>query len=322
MSAVTQSKSGLVGYITLDNPKTLNALTHEMIHTLRACLQDLENDNDVQVIVLRSSNSRAFCAGGDMKATRRQAMENDWAGLHTFFDEEYTLNLAIANCSKPYVSLIDGIAMGGGLGLSVHGSHCVVSETAKMAMPETAIGFFPDVGGTYFLAKLKHNAGWWLGLTGLPIKGIQTQLVGLATHCVPVEKWDELMQSIEAGGASVLDSTLVSLASTATDAEFEKLLHDRSGWFPNQSFEAMMAQLQSESSAGNKDAARLLSLLKALSPMALRVTWRLLHEAENKDLAACLQAELAAGDIVVKHPDFIEGIRAVLVDKDHKPVWV
>jgi len=148
-----------IGYLTLDKPKTLNALTESMIDDLYTGLTLFESDDSVDAIVINSSSDRAFCAGGDMKRIRELAIAGDRPAIDAFFEKEYAFNLAISRCSKPYIALINGVAMGGGLGLSVHGSHRIVTEQTLMAMPETRIGFFPDVGGSYFLPRLPLNAG-------------------------------------------------------------------------------------------------------------------------------------------------------------------
>lgn len=320
MTGITNSVSGRVGYIGLDQPKRLNALTYPMIEALYNALQLHEQNDKVEVIVLRSTSDRAFCAGGDMRATRDLALQENWQALYDFFEQEYALNLSIAKCSKPYLSLINGIAMGGGLGLSVHGSHRIVAEKAVMAMPETAIGFFPDVGGTYFLSRLQHKAGWWLGLGGMSINAQQAVIVGLATHYISAVHWPELLGNLEQHGAEVMDQVLGRLSVDAADTAFEKQLLMRKKWFPGESFDDMVEHLKTQSSK-DRDAAGILKSIQTKSPMALRLTWDLLSSAESMNLPACLAAELVAGEKAVRHADFAEGIRAVLVDKDHQPKW-
>ena len=320
MSNIHIDRQGQVGYITLDRPSALNSLTHDMIRDIHAGIRTHEADDQVDVVIIRSTTEKAFCAGGDMKATRLLAIDQKWDELQAFFAEEYALNLHIAQCTKPYVSLIDGIAMGGGLGLSVHGKYSVVSETARLAMPETAIGFFPDVGGTYFLSHLPNGAGLWLALTGVSVKGREAVEVGLATHCVPADRWPSLGKTLEEGGREALGDTLDALAiETQTDV-FSKTMENRKAWF-SASDQSALKQTLAAASDTNDDASMLLTRLEAMSPFAMNLTRRLLHEAKQHDLASCLQLELKAADEAVRHPDFIEGIRAVLVDKD-KACWV
>ncbi len=319
MSNILVERQGQAGYITLDRPDALNSLTLDMIRDIHAGLRVHEADTSVDVIVLRSSSARAFCAGGDMKATRLQALAREWDALHAFFKEEYALNLHIEQCAKPYVSLVNGIAMGGGLGLSVHGEFMIVSETARLAMPETAIGFFPDVGGTHFLSRLPFGAGLWLALTGAPVKGAEAVTVGLATHFVHSDHWPELTQAIEADGRDALNVTLNALSQTRPDEAFLQILQQRQEWFDSDNQHSLITTLQNVSESDD-DAAMLLKRILTVSPFAMDLTRRLLTEARHHDLATCLQLELDAADEAVRHPDFVEGIRAVLVDKD-KAAW-
>jgi len=318
MSNIVVDRQGLAGFITLDRPDALNSLTHEMIVDIHAAIRKHEADNEVDVIVLRSSSDRAFCAGGDMKATRLLALDQQWDTLHQFFAEEYALNLHIDQCAKPYVSLVNGIAMGGGLGLSVHGDVMIVSETARLAMPETAIGFFPDVGGTYFLSRLKHDAGMWLALTGMAVKGVDAVTTGLATHCVKQSLWPRLIDAFVRKGRTAIDTTLESVVTGQADDAFIETLKRRQSWFANADHATLVKTLRAASA--DDDAARLLGQVESKSPYAMALTRRLLKVAKNHDLAECLELELIAADEAVRHPDFVEGIRAVLVDKD-KPVW-
>jgi len=321
MSHILIERKGLVGYITLNRPKALNSLTHGMIGEIQTALDTHIADDNVDVIVINSTSERAFCAGGDMKATRLQAIDQQWDELQAFFKEEYALNLAISLCPKPYVSFIDGIAMGGGLGLSVHGTISIVSDTARLAMPETAIGFFPDVGGTYFLSRAPFDAGLWLSLTGQIVTGAEAVSVGLASHCVAAGKWPELINALEQTGRSVLDDLLNDLTDNQISDSFESILQQRKAWFSQPDLPSLISTLQSASD-NNEDAEKLLKRVKANSPFAMNLTRQCLIDAkEQPNLRACLELELIAADIAVRHPDFIEGVRAVLVDKN-KAQWV
>lgn len=325
MSHIVKHKEGKAGYITLDRPEALNSLTNEIIVDFHAALRSHETDDDVEVIVVRSGSERAFCAGGDMKSTRLLALDEKWDELQQFFRQEYALNLHIAQCSKPYVSLVNGIAMGGGLGLSVHGEVMVVSETTRLAMPETAIGFFPDVGGTYFLNRLSYDAGRWLAICGAPVTGPEAVTVGLATHYVHSSRWSALTDAIEQQGGIALSSVLPGMAEISDDPEFKALLEHRRHWFSAATHHELVAVLKNASSKGSGssvgspasvDASQLLERVLSMSPHAMDLTRQLLAEAQNHDLAACLQLELKAAEQAVRHPDFVEGIRAVLVDKE------
>lgn len=321
MSHIVKHKEGKAGYIILDRPGALNSLTHEMITDFHAALHWHEADDEVEVIIVRSSSDRAFCAGGDMKSTRLLALDEKWSELQKFFEQEYALNLDIAQCRKPYVSLVNGIAMGGGLGLSVHGDVMIVTETTRLAMPETAIGFFPDVGGTYFLNQLAYDAGRWLALCGQPVTGVEAVTVGLATHCVHSSHWSTLTDAIEQQGGSALESVLPGMAELPDDREFLELLEHRCQWFGVPTHDEVVANLQTASNSRvatpvSVDASGLLKRVLSMSPHAMNLTRQLLTEAQNLNLSACLQLELKAGVQAVRHPDFVEGIRAVLVDKE------
>ena len=184
MSCVRVETNGAIGELILCNDRTLNALTHADINALHAGLAAHEANPLVRAVLIRSESDRAFCAGGDMKQIREHVLAEQFDAINAFFTDEYALNLAIAQCTKPYIALMHGIAMGGGLGISVHGSVRIVTESSILAMPESRIGFFPDVGASYFLPRLPRRAGWWLGLTAASVKAQEAVQVGLATHFV------------------------------------------------------------------------------------------------------------------------------------------
>lgn len=332
MSQVQINKTGVIGELLLDSAKTLNALTHEDIKELSNGLSQHESDPSVRAIIIRSTSEKAFCAGGDMKQIREYVLSGQFDRIHDFFTDEYALNLAISRCSKPYIAFMHGIAMGGGLGVSVHGSARVVTETSILAMPETRIGFFPDVGASYFLPKLAQRAGYWLGLTSAPIKGYQAVSVGLATHYVDsmrlneIQKaLDEALQNVDNDSATewnkTVGDTLTTFAASPPDDNFNDTLRKREAWFADDDLTGIRQRLRNDIQAGDEDAQHLLHLLDAGSPHAAELTVQLLQNAIGKDLQACLQLELALGTKALQHPDCAEGIRAVLVDKDRKPIW-
>jgi enoyl-CoA hydratase len=305
-------RQGRAGLITLNRPAVLNALTLPMIRGLQAALDHHLADPEVGAIVLRSASPRAFCAGGDMRRIRELSLAGEFEQIAAFFTEEYALNLAIAQCAKPYVALIDGIAMGGGLGLSVHGRYRVVSEHAMLAMPETAIGFIPDVGASHFLSRMDPAVGMWLALTGSRVDAAQAVAAGLATQLTPRERLAELLAQLADPTAGPVDGVLARFAQPidldATLAELRR----RAAGFDAPTLDGVLARWRT--SAG--DAA-----LAAFSPAALAQSFALLRAAKGRSLKECLALEFEGSMIAARHPDFIEGARAVLVDKDRQPRW-
>ncbi|MEP7295928.1 MAG: enoyl-CoA hydratase/isomerase family protein [Burkholderiales bacterium] len=309
---VDTERIGRAGLITLNRPAALNALTLPMIRQLRAAFDAHVTDPAVQVIVLRSASPKAFCAGGDMRRIRELSLAGQFDEIASFFTEEYALDLAIAECPKPYVSLIDGIAMGGGLGLSVHGRHRVATEHAQMAMPETAIGFIPDVGASHFLSKLEPAIGMWLALTGARVKADEAVAIGLATQLTRRERLPELLAALTDASAGEVETVLQRFADTPATDTVLRALRQRATGFDAPDLDGVLAAWR----AAEGDAA-----LAAFSPAALRQTFALLNAARGKPLRECLALEFTASMIAARHADFIEGARAVLVDKDRNPRW-
>lgn len=330
MTGIVVERCGHVGYLTLAQPASLNALTMEMVDALHDGLKQHEADSSVHVVVLRSASERAFCAGGDMKKVRQLAIDGDFNTIESFFTKEYALNLAIAECTKPYISLIDGVAMGGGLGLSVHGSFRVVTEKAIMAMPESRIGFFPDVGGSYFLQRLPHDCGIWLALTAMAVRGQHCVMTGLATHFIAHEQLSTLVGELESLNLDEHKTDLTSATehvkqllnthcNNIVDVEFEAQLQARAAWFESRNIDAIKTSLAAVKD--NEDAEELLAKLKSGSPHSYAITLALFEETNKMDLQRCLEVELKLALEACAHPDLVEGVRAVLVDKDHKAQW-
>jgi enoyl-CoA hydratase len=313
---ITHHRQGRTGFIVLNRPQALNALTLPMIRGLQAALDAHVADPAVELIVARSTTPRAFCAGGDMRRIRELSLDGRIADAMQFFREEYALNLAIAECPKPYVAWMDGIVMGGGLGLSVHGRHRLVTERSVLAMPETAIGFFPDVGGSYFLPRLPLNAGRWVGLTGTRLNGDESVLLGLATQRIDSADEAALMEALAAEGETALARFAAAIDETPIRARFEP----RGRWFEGADIAAIDARLAA-AAADDEDAARLLATLRSMSPHAMRTSLALLDRGRGHSLRQALDDELQLTETVIQHPDFIEGVRAVLVDKDRQPRW-
>jgi enoyl-CoA hydratase len=310
---VTARLEGRAGLLVMNRPRALNALDAGMIAALaeqasawRGAAPDL--------VVLEGAGGKAFCAGGDVRAMRALALAGDAAGVERFFVAEYGLNRAIAEFGKPWVSLIDGICMGGGIGVSIHGSHRIVTSHALLAMPETAIGFFPDVGTSYVLPRLPGAVGMWLGLTGARLQGAEAVEAGLATHLVARGDLPALRTALSADGIAAV----ARFAEAVPPGRIAGLRPVIDRCFGAGSVPAIAAALHAE---GSPWAAEQLAALHRLSPTALFVTHALLSRGRTLDLAGCLAMELALTRRICFHPDFAEGVRAVLVDKDNAPRW-
>jgi enoyl-CoA hydratase len=307
-------RDGRAGRIQLNRPKALNALDLAMVRLVRSALDEFAADTAVHAAVISSARGPAFCAGGDVRAIRAQGMAGESAAIAAFFEAEYALNQAIADFPKPYVALIDGICLGGGIGVSVHGSHRVASEFAAFAMPETAIALFPDIGASYFLPRMPGALGMYLALTGARLTGADAVHAGFATHLVQSARLGELSAAIAADGVAVIAGFAEALPPFSL-APHRALID---GAFSAGSIQGILAALAAD---GGEFAARTLSQLRAVSPSSLHWSFRLLRQGAERTLPECLAAELALVRRVTLHPEFFEGVRAVVVDKDRAPVW-
>lgn len=308
-------KEGVAGTLLMNRPKALNALTLGMIREFAEAIDAWRNDAAVRLVVLEGAGGRAFCAGGDVRAVRAAALAGDRAAVEAFFSEEYAVNTGIATFPKPWVSLIDGVCMGGGIGVAAHKGPQVVTEHALVAMPETAIALFPDVGTSYLLPRLPGAVGTWLALTGARLTGADAVHAGLATHFVPREKLQDLRAALVAEGVGAVDR----FAATPPEASFAPHREAIDRCFGKADLPGILAALDAE---GTEWAAGQAKILRRMSPTSLCVSLELLRRGAKQDLAGCLAAELALTRVVVnEHPDFVEGVRSVLVDKDGAPKW-
>ena len=314
MSNVEISIDGRVGCIRLNRPKALNAIDLDMIHVISDTLAKWIDTPSIHAVVIDAEGERAFCAGGDVRAIRTMALAGDKAGIEMFFAEEYALNAAIAAYPKPYVALIDGICMGGGIGLSIHGDIRVTSEAGMFAMPETAIGMFPDVGATFALPRLPGELGMYMGLTGTRLSGADAVHAGLATHFVPRAEMPALKQALANDGVAVVAAFAHPLPPF-TLAPYREAI-DRC--FGADDVPGILSRLAAEDSDWAKET---LATLRAHSPSALLFSFAIIRAGGGRTLPECLAAELALTRHVTVHPDLAEGIRAMLVDKDRAPRW-
>ena len=309
-------RRGGIGLVTLNRPGALNALTHAMTTEMHAMLRAWEGDDGVSAVVVRGAGDRAFCAGGDIQALYR-ARGDDLDRSYRFYWDEYRLNTYIKHYAKPYVALIDGIVMGGGVGVSVHGSHRVVTEKALFAMPETGIGLFPDVGGTYFLPRCPGEIGMYLGLTGARLGAGDSLFAGVGTHHVPGARLESLTEALAANPAA-LDAMLDEHAGTAEYGFLPTLRREIDAAFGAESVEAIVLALDAGLSPW---AGKTLAIMRGKSPTSLKVAFRQLRQGRSLSFDACMRLEYRLVCRFMRGDDFYEGIRAAVIDKDRQPLW-
>ena len=308
-------KRGALGLVTLNRPKALNALTHGMCIGLHCQLNTWATDPAIATVAIRGAGPRAFCAGGDIRAMWESVCDKTNFAA-SFLSDEYRLNAAIAAFPKPYVALLHGIVMGGGAGVSVHGRYRLADRTLAFAMPETAIGFVPDIGASYFLSRLKGDAGTWLALSGQRIGQGDALALGLATHAVDHSDHEALIEQWSQGVAAD-----VAIASFARRPEPLTLMMEQSRiaiLFAAPTVEAILERLERDGSDFAVNAAQ---MLRARSPSALKFAHRAQREGKSLTLQDCLKMEYRVALRALTAPDFREGVRAVLIDKDAKPAW-
>lgn len=302
--------------IVLNRPAALNALDLPMFRAVEKALVGWRSDPRVAVVVVRGSG-RAFAAGGDIRAVREALLRGDETYLRHLYAAEYGTDEVIAQYPKPYAALIDGICMGGGVGLAVHGTYRIVGEHAALAMPETGIGFFPDVGCTYIFPRLPHRVGWYLGLTGYRMDAADAVWCGLATHHVPSAQFDELERAFR-DTPGELQTALERFAIPTGVAPLAAHVDAIERCFGTATLRSAIAALEAEEGAWAADTVR---TLRRMSPTALVVTWALFARGATISLHDALRMEYHAAQRMLQLPDFREGVRAVVVDKDRNPRW-
>ncbi|NXP48680.1 HIBCH protein, partial [Heliornis fulica] len=321
---VLLEKRGGAGIITLNRPRALNALNISMIQQIYPQIKSWEQDPETFLIIIKGTGGKAFCAGGDIRAIT-DAGKAGARLAQDFFREEYMLNNAIGTCKKPYVALIDGITMGGGVGLSVHGHFRVATEKTLFAMPETAIGLFPDVGGGYFLPRLSGKVGYYLALTGFRLKGRDVLRAGIATHFVDSEQLPALEKDLIALKSPSTENIadLLNTYHVKSKVDQEKFVLDEhmekiNSLFSANSMEEIVKKLKED---GSPFATKQLETINKMSPTSLKITLRQLREGASMSLQDVLTMEYRLSQACMRGHDFYEGVRAVLIDKDQSPRW-
>jgi len=309
---------GNLGHITLNRPKALNALTYAMCEEITRLLVMWEKDPNIGAVLIDGESERAFCAGGDVILLHDSGKAGD-SRAEEFWRIEYALNELIHRYSKPYITLIDGFVMGGGVGLSVHGRLRVAGNATVFAMPETGIGYFPDVGGTYFLPRLGMDVGQWLGLTGARLDAGQSCHVGVANAFVPSHKHSDL---IEALGAAALDGSDAAVANVMLGfVQAPPACEFIPGAVKAFGEKTVPAILRALDENGSEWAAKQANNIRRKSPLAMSVTFEALRRGAKMNFREVMTQELDISLNFLKTQDFYEGIRAQLIDKDRNPKW-
>lgn len=317
MSHVTVEKNGRAGVIGLNRPEVLNALDLGMIESIASALDQFEADPAIELVILRSNQGKMFCAGGNIRHIWKLVIENNYEEAELFFRTEYDLILRIASYSKPYISLIDGICMGGGLGLIMQGEYRIASENAVFAMPETAIGFIPDVGGSYFLSKMPHHAGYWMGLTGRRVNSFDAHALDLSTHMTSATSLGEIFAELCFSSNSI-ELTLQKNCGFLGYQSSSLSLTLFTSCFNSPTLCSIMDCLEKSQDERTNEA---LNAMNSASPRSLQETLLLLKRGMASSLENCLMREFEAVQRAIRHPDFAEGVRAALIDKDRLPTW-
>lgn len=312
------------GVITLNRPKALNALTLPMVKEMRACLNTWADDQTVHAVMIQGAGDRAFCAGGDIRWLHDTA-KHSHADACAFFREEYTNNAAIFHFPKPYVALIDGITMGGGVGVSVHGDFRVVGDQTLFAMPETGIGLFPDVGGGYFMPRLAQGLGLYYALTGARANAADCMVAAIATHYVPTSGQVDLVEALQhldfsdGDPYALVETCLNAHAAPSGEAPVHEHRTDISTVFDQaQSMDQILERL----SALDTDFARETEkTLMRMSPTSLKLTLEQMHRGATLEFNEVMKMEFRIVTHIMKGHDFFEGVRALILDKDKSPKW-
>lgn len=316
MADIDIRKQGRAGRITLTRPKALNALSYDMCLAIEAALDSWRDDDQVKLVIIDAEGDKAFCAGGDIQEMYDTAKAGNFDYGRKFWADEYRLNAKIADYPKPYIAFMQGFTMGGGVGVSCHGSHRIVCDNSQIAMPECGIGLVPDVGGSLLLARAPGHLGAFLGLTASRMGPGDAIRAGFADHFVSRDRWPALIGQLETSGDADLVRIFAS-SETAPDPMFD--LADINALFAAPTLPAIIAALQSAQTPFARDAAQAIG---RVSPLSAACTLRLIAEARAANsIQAALRHEYRFTYRSAEHGDFIEGIRAAIIDKDRTPHW-
>ena len=316
MADIEIGKAGKAGRITLNRPRALNALTYEMCLAIEEALDRWRDDPDVAMLVIDAVGERAFCAGGDIAAMYETGMKGDYAYGRRFWRDEYRMNAKLFEFPKPVASFMQGFTMGGGVGVGCHASHRVVGETSRIAMPECGIGLVPDVGGSLLLARAPGRLGEYLGTTGTRMPAGDAIHAGFADYYIPEAEWPALIAALEESG----DWTLIDKAAKAPpEGRLEALRPDVDANFAGEALGDILRALEH---AGTDFAEETLEVMRRNSPLSMACTVEMVHRLRGAEsIRQALEMEYRFTSRAMEHGDFLEGIRAAIIDKDRKPKW-
>ncbi len=316
MADIEIRKAGRTGRITLTRPKALNALTYEMCLAIEDALDRWRDDADVKMLVIDAAGERAFCAGGDIAKMYETGTKGDYAYGRRFWRDEYRMNAKLAEFPKPVASFMQGFTMGGGVGVGCHASHRVVGESSRIAMPECGIGLVPDVGGSLLLARAPGRLGEYLGTTGTRMNAADAMYAGFADYFIPEADWPVLIAALEESG----DWARIDAAAKAPPEGGLAAL--RPGIDANFAGETLADILRALEHDGSDFAAETLALMRRNSPLSMACTVEMVHRLRSAEsIRQALEMEYRFTSRAMEHGDFLEGIRAAIIDKDRKPKW-
>ena len=323
---VVVRREGRAGLLSLDRPNALHALTHDMVRIMSRALLDWRDDPRVEMVIIDhlagsmrdGTTSRGFCAGGDVAFLRTSALNDGGASGRNFFHDEYQLNHLIFAYPKPVVAFMDGITMGGGVGISLPARFRIATENTRFAMPETGIGLFPDVGGGWYLSRLPGRIGHFLALSGARLDGVECLWAGLATHFLASDTLFDTKAAL-CGGSEEIGKILRVRSAIPTSPPIAAYADDIARHFASDRYEDILASL---AACDSEWAARELATLRTKSPQTCKVALRqLATSAQLDDFADNMAMEYRIASRVLTRPDFAEGVRAVIIDKDNAPEW-
>jgi enoyl-CoA hydratase len=321
-SDILFERRGTAGLVILNRPQALNAVTHDMVRALAQKLDEWETDPAVTRVLITASGGRAFSAGGDLRALYDLGCAGQYEEALGFFRDEYALNARIKGLRKPYVALIDGIVMGGGAGVSVHGSHRVAGDRFAFAMPEVGIGFFPDIGATWFLPRLPNEIGAYCALTGERLAAADAVAAGVATHRVASARFPELVAAL--CGAVPVDALLAAFAEPIAEGPVTALRATIERLFQGERVEDILRRLDGEVQQDGTQsgfAAATAALMRTKSPTSLKIALAQVRRGGMLDFGDCMRTEYRIVSRVMRGHDIYEGIRSVIIDKGKTPQW-